>query len=185
MITHPEQRSLIKTPLYPPQNPLRLITMCRLSDLYRDIDPAYRDEEGGAPEDYEYEEETATESHQQPLTRTHDSPSFFPQEFINNSQMAYLIIKRQLMLLIHANYCSKIDNMFPDRSPCNMQSCDVFKGVLEHLKDCPTIDCETPRCVSSRNILRHYCNCYTIDCHICFWLTINTIVYHLITEGPW
>lgn len=58
--------------------------------------------------------------------------------------------------------------MFPDRPQCEMQSCGVFKGVLEHLKSCQTLQCDTPRCISSRNILRHYCNCYNINCRICF-----------------
>lgn len=82
--------------------------MCRLIEL--EIDPAFRDEEeGGAPEDYSFEVEEADDGQSAPTaSRTHESLSIFPQEFINNSQIAYLIIKRQLMLLIHANYCIKV-----------------------------------------------------------------------------
>lgn len=144
------------------------------------IDPAYRDDESTGTEDYSFEEieedspnsTTLTGPQEsaahQPPTQSISSSSFFTQDYINNSQLAFLIIKRQLMLLVHANYCIKIDNMFPDRPKCDMQSCDVFKRVLEHLKVCQTLQCDTPRCISSRNILRHYCNCYNINCQICF-----------------
>lgn len=144
--------------------------MCRLIEYV--IDPVFAgdEEEGGATEEYSYEEEETPQETQQPARtlRNLEPSSFFPQDFINNSQMAFFIIKRQLMLLIHANYCCKIDTMFPDRASCELQSCEVFKRVLEHLKNCQVLQCDTPRCISSRNILRHYSTCYNINCRICF-----------------
>lgn len=137
--------------------------MCRLTETC-DIYPAYRDEDD-VSEDFDFDGDAGERLSAQESNLS----TIFPQEFINNSQMVFLIIKRQLMLLIHANYCLKIDSMFPDRSPCLLRNCDAFKGVLEHLKICNVYpDCPIPRCVSSRNILRHYCNCFNIDCHICF-----------------
>lgn len=97
----------------------RNLRMCRVIEL--EIDPAFRDEEeGGAPEDYSFEVEEVDDGQPQSTAiRTHESLSIFPQEFINNSQIAYLIIKRQLMLLIHANYCIKVDmsSFVPVRGP--------------------------------------------------------------------
>lgn len=144
----------------------RLYGMCRLNEFPDEIYPAFRNEDGGPNEFLDFgfveEESNVHVPHQQ-----HHLP-IFRQSFINESQMAFLIIKRQLMLLIHSNYCSKIDDMFPDRPQCNLRNCDTFKRVLDHLKTCNSLNCDSPRCFSSRNILRHYCNCFNIDCHICF-----------------
>ncbi|CAB03976.2 histone acetyltransferase [Caenorhabditis elegans] len=87
------------------------------------------------------------------------------------------VIKEQLILLLHANVCTKRDrenyqaaiNGQPARHPrCDLPSCGLFKYTLSHLNMCTNgSHCLIDYCNTSKQLIKHWRECQNRACAIC------------------
>ncbi|OXA43689.1 protein cbp-1 [Folsomia candida] len=84
-----------------------------------------------------------------------------------------LLIRKQLVILLHAIVCRRRDllNTTRDTSssqPCNVPFCGLMKTVQLHLNSCKAgRTCPQTHCASSRQILIHWKYCVKAECPVC------------------
>lgn len=75
-------------------------------------------------------------------------------------------VQKQLVVLLHANKCTKEAAIHPNRPICNVPSCAPFREVLNHMTKCHQ-GCLFVHCRSSRTIIQHWRDCDGVGCSVC------------------